>query len=299
MRGTLPGLVAALRLALDKCIDPDLFDNPLENTGIRVVDNFRKRMLPGVMVGDPTAESGVTEIAIGTRWQPGQGREVLNQRYRDFLGTSDLSVEFPLQAPADSDTTSQWESFAMQVLGFVPEQSFEPTLWHDFLARRYGSTSRLNQAYLRAGGDAYAAFTDVPWFASVPADGAPLHDWYQFESVVLAMRRTAHRFTVLLPVDDDETNDPARQEARRELAERVIAVEKPAHTIFEVRFYWAAFRIGEVRLGDDTALDRGSRNPLLMPPLTLGRGFTLENTLSASHPGTVTNRFVSDRDILD
>jgi hypothetical protein len=112
------------------------------------------------------------------------------------------------------------------------------------------------------------------------------------------MQRTAHRFTVLLAVDDKEFHDPARQEMRRELAERIIAVEKPAHTVFELRFYWGMFRIGEVRLGDDTVLDRGSRNPMLMSPLILGRGFTLDNTLSAAHPDTVEDRFISNRDSL-
>jgi phage tail-like protein len=298
MRGTVPGLVAALRLALDNCIDPTLFDNPLKNTSIRIVENFRKRMLPGVLVGDPTAESGITEIAIGTRWEPGQGREVLNQRYHDFLGISKPSVEFPLQTPENPEVASQWETFARRVLGFVPEQSFKIVLWHDFLARRYGTVSSLPAAYVRTDSTTYAAFSEVPWFTRLPADGPPLRDWYHFESVVLAMQRTAHRFTVLLAVDDKEFHDPARQEMRRELAERIIAVEKPAHTVFELRFYWGMFRIGEVRLGDDTVLDRGSRNPMLMSPLILGRGFTLDNTLSAAHPDTVEDRFISNRDSL-
>ena len=42
-----------------------------------------------------------------------------------------------------------------------------------------------------------AAAEDPP--TSLPADGAPLLDWFQFESVVLPMQRKAHRFTVLLP----------------------------------------------------------------------------------------------------
>ena len=82
------------------------------------------------------------------------------------------------------------------------------------------------------------------------------------------------------------------------MAEEALNIEKPAHTIFDIRFYWAMFRIGEVRLGDEIPLDRGSRVPSLMAPFVLGRGFILDNTLDAAYPTDLQNRFITDRDSL-
>ncbi len=82
------------------------------------------------------------------------------------------------------------------------------------------------------------------------------------------------------------------------MAEGVLNIEKPAHTIFDIRFYWAMFRIGEVRLGDGIPLGRGSRIPSLMAPLVLGRGFILDNTLDAAYPANLRNRFITNRDSL-
>ncbi|MEV5409793.1 phage tail protein [Thermopolyspora sp. NPDC052614] len=98
-------------------------------------------------------------------------------------------------------------------------------------------------------------------------------------------RRTAHRFRVLLPV-------PIRTEAGREavaerdpaalaeLARRVVELEKPAHTVFDVRFYWEAFRVGEARLGQDTLVDLGGRSPALLPDAVLGRAHLGEGVLA-------------------
>src|SRR5207253_641187 len=81
----------------------------------------------------------------------------------------------------------------------------------------------------------------------LPDDGPALVDWYQFESVVQPMLRAAHRFSVVLPVPAGGTAEQHR--ARMEQARRVVELEKPAHTVFDVRFYWAMFRVGEARLG--------------------------------------------------
>jgi hypothetical protein len=105
-----------------------------------------------------------------------------------------------------------------------------------------------------------------------------LLDWYQFESVVLAMTRTAHQFTVLLPVRDRQNDD--EHQRRLGIAQRVVEAEKPAHTIFNVAFYWDLFRLGEARLGEDTLLDLGGRAPQLLPPLMLGQGYLAEGYLA-------------------
>ena len=47
------------------------------------------------------------------------------------------------------------------------------------------------------------------------------------------------------------------------MARRIIEIEKPAHTVFDVNYYWALFLIGTARIGHDTHLDIGSRAPQL------------------------------------
>ena len=97
-------------------------------------------------------------------------------------------------------------------------------------------------------------------------------DWVQFEKQLLAMARTAHRFSVLLPVYA-VTEDPYEMDRQLRLARRIVELEKPVHTVFDVRFYWALNRVGEARLGLDTLLDVGSRAPQLIPDTVLGRAY--------------------------
>jgi hypothetical protein len=113
------------------------------------------------------------------------------------------------------------------------------------------------------------------------------------------MQRTAHRFTVLLPAPLDDTADATEHQRRLALAFRLINLEKPAHTIFDAKFYWASFRVGEARLGDDTIVDLGSRAPQFLTPMVLGRGYLAENYLAPGHPYNVTDRQVIGRDRLN
>ncbi|NTU83119.1 MAG: hypothetical protein HGA45_27740, partial [Chloroflexales bacterium] len=132
----------------------------------------------------------------------------------------------------------------------------------------------------------------------LPADGAPLRDWYQFETVVRPMYAAAHRFSVLLPVPRTDTITSELYQQRIDLARRVVELEKPAHTTFDVKFYWALFRIGEARLGEDTLLDVGSRAPQLLAPMVLGREHLAESYLAPGHPLDVTDRYVLGRDAV-
>lgn len=110
--------------------------------------------------------------------------------------------------------------------------------------------------------------------------------------------QTAHRFRVLLPVKPGSSGNDQDSRSRLEIARRVIELHKPAHTSFDIQFYWAMFRLGEARLGAETLIDQGSRDPRLMPPFVLGQGHLLEGYLAAKHPYNLPDRQILGRDRL-
>jgi hypothetical protein len=140
--------------------------------------------------------------------------------------------------------------------------------WQDFLARRYRRIERLQRAHQAA----WPAFELVALPDVLPATAEGQTDWLQFERQLLAMHGTAHRFSVLLPVTG-VTEDPSDLDERMRRARRIVEIEKPAHTVFDVRLYWALNRVGEARLGIDTLLNAGSRAPELIPDAVLGRAY--------------------------
>lgn len=93
----------------------------------------------------------------------------------------------------------------------------------------------------------------------------------------------AHRFSVLLPegVDAD----------LRRMVERLVDLEKPAHTAYDLRRYWEGFRVGEARLGLDTLLGEGGR----FRPVTLGAGTLGEGFLAAAPALNAGDRVLLDR----
>jgi phage tail-like protein len=97
---------------------------------------------------------------------------------------------------------------------------------------------------------------------------------------------SAHRFVVLLP--------HGLTPEEYEMAQRIIDLEKPAHTAFELTRYWNMFRVGEARLGQDTQLGEAS----LIGPLQLGADALADAYLQAPYPFNVRNRLISDRDRL-
>jgi phage tail-like protein len=290
-RGTMRGLGMALRLVLESCAGEDIFDPDAKPRpgGIRLVEQFRTRRTPGVVLGDPGVANGIPLTLQSTRWLPSQGAAQLNGRY---------GGPYPISAPSDAAQAAAWKQFSLNTLGFLPRiADSEGTFWTDFLTRRYRQISKLNAAWLTA----YASFDEIAQFAALPAKAAQLRDWFQFQGVVLPGRDNAHRFTVLLPVPESEALDPAAQQRRMELAKRVIDLEKPAHTIYDLKFYWAFFRVGEARLGEDSVLDYGSRAPRLLPPMVLGTGFIASSYLAPGYPQNLTDRQIlnnSQRSIL-
>jgi len=148
----------------------------------------------------------------------------------------------------------------------------------------------LNQIYGLTGGAAYSAFNQVPFPERLPEGGASLHDWIQFVSLVLPTRRYAHRFTVLVPTVTGAQTLTSLNLLDR--VRRVVELEKPSHTTFEVKEYWALFRVGEARLGLDTLVDLGSR----LAAVVLDETYLAQGYLNYSHPWQATNRVVLGRE---
>jgi phage tail-like protein len=94
----------------------------------------------------------------------------------------------------------------------------------------------------------------------------------------------AHRFSVLVP--EQLTNE---EEA---MVERIVRLEKPAHTLFDIRRYFDYFRAGEARLGIDTVLGTESR----FVAMVLDRTSLAEGYLAPHSPMGAPDRVVSDRD---
>src|SRR5262249_8918965 len=238
-RGTLPGLMMALRLTLEDCTDPAIFINPLQaNNGPRVVEKFRTRQLPLGLLQDTAIDSGLPTKLQTAAWTPSQGADDLDQRYQQSLKLT-ADKQYPLSLSTDDALYSQWKDFSMGTLGMVPSKPDAGSeLWTTFLRSRYGVLSALNAAYRSS----YARFEDVPFPSALPRQPQPLLDWYQFQGMLL-MQAVAHQFTVYLPMPLADAQDTQAHKAKFDLARRVVALEKPAHTMFEIKFYWAFFRL--------------------------------------------------------
>src|SRR6266545_325941 len=291
-RGTLNGVYMALQVALGDCIDERLFTTPLAQRGtitaIRIVEQFRTRRTPGVVLGDPTDLAGLRVVSRVARWTPAEGVGQLKQRYDEFAAAQPtgmtLATAFDVTPPTTADALAVWTQFSRDVLGFVPStDATNQERWAAFLGRRHVSIDRLNNQYRRTGPARYVSFAAVPQPVNLPSDGPALQDGYQFQAVVLPLHRAAHRFVVLLPMPRSGFADDADRNDRLALANRVVELEKPSHTTFDVRFYWAMFRVGEARLGLDTLVERGSRSPELMRPMILGQGHLVESYLATTN----------------
>jgi phage tail-like protein len=201
-----------------------------------------------------------------SRWQAHR----VARYFGDPTSTPDKAVaaqlaaaRLPRDEPGTNDEREAWRAFLPRSDGL-----WTRARWQDFLASRYRRIERLNAAWQTA----WSAFDQVALHDVLADTTAAQTDWLQFEGRVLSMHGTAHRFSVLLPLAD-VTADPYQLEERLGLARRIVELEKPAHTVFDVRFYWAFNRVGEARLGLDTQLGAGSRAPELIPTAVLGRAY--------------------------
>ena len=201
-------------------------------------------------------------------------------------------IVLPRDWPARKPARKNWQDFLTETQ--TSSANTVRVMWQEFLARRYGRIRALNQRY----GTNWPAFESVALFDVLPPDGPPLEDWFKFEGVAMQMHLNAHRFTVLLPVPMSLAFSLEDRQLRLELSRRIVELEKPAHTVFEVKFYWEMFRIGEARLQVDTLIQQGSRVPELLPNLILGRAFVGESYLAPPVSEAANDRYVLGRDPL-
>lgn len=193
---------------------------------------------------------------------------LLNRSHSKFYTGFD-EIRLPQNLDASAIAKQDWLDFIEATNG----ASRQRRIWQNFLARRYNTMQTLNQIYRTD----WLSFDQIPLVDRLPQTNQAVGDWFEFESIVLAMHRTAHQFTVLVPLPlTVATRNSAEQRRRLELVERIVNLEKPAHTVFDVRFYWNLFRVGEARIGADTLLGLGSRDPLLAPDFKLGESFAGE-----------------------
>jgi phage tail-like protein len=195
--------------------------------------------------------------------------QAFDAAWQGYGGKGPLGAALPADWPRGSGTEVEaaqkaWRDFITSLGG--PLQRWLRR-WQGFLARRHLRIDTYNQ---RAG-TRWPAFDLVPPPVVLPGNPAALADWALFETCVEAIAAPAHAFSVLLPIEGPQAEAEAL--ARQiDLARRVVLLAKPAHTRFDVRPYWAMFRLGQIRLGLDTLLGEGSRDPAFAPPLVLGTG---------------------------
>lgn len=207
--------------------------------------------------------------------------------YANSGGEEDFrQILLPRGTEKNENLLADWQKF----LEIKTAPSRIRKLWQDFLARRYRRVGQLNSLY----NTGWKSFDDISLFDELPLLGKPLADWFQFESGVLPMHETAHRFTVLIPatLNGKRIESEEEQKQKLRLVERIVELEKPAHTTFDFRYYWNLFRLNEVRLGLDTLLGLGSRDPMLNPGLIIGQSFIGESRIGAAPVEKYAERFV-------
>jgi phage tail-like protein len=325
-RGTEIGLRAAIRVATEACPDQAIFSeleagevDPLAAHGVnavRIVETFLTRALPGVAVGDPTQTVGPQAVDPEAAWDPSLGSEPLHGAFRAFLletyGSENTVLDvvetrwlqprpasidallFKPVVPDNEHEAADWLRFTRDGLGFTyaDVRNSDTQLYREYLAASYAGIQDLNQAYALTGDQGYRDFSVIGLPDALPASGTPLFDWIGFVSQTVPIERQAHRFSVLVPTTPAEALDLQTQRLSR--VQQIVEREKPANTDFDVKLYWALFRIGAARVGLDTTLGESSR----FVAIVLGREYLGQSYLERSHPWNVADRSVLGRDRL-
>jgi hypothetical protein len=72
----------------------------------------------------------------------------------------------------------------------------------------------------------------------------------------------------------------------------VVEVERPAHTLVDVQPYWAAFRVGEARVGLETIVGEGGR----YVDVVLGVGRLAHSVIPGGGAWRIADRLMLGRD---
>lgn len=195
-----------------------------------------------------------------------------NAHHRSYASFAAIPLPDGNWSQSDGQRQRDWQQFLRADAAANPQAGRVRWWWQQFLQRRYQRIDPLNLQW-RSG---WQGFEQLIVPEHLPGEGAALTDYYQFQTVVLAMQTLAHQFRVLIPTPLD--SDAPQLQRRLEVARRVVELAKPAHTDFEVAYYWALFRVGEARLGLDTLVDRGARAlqlPMLLGQQHVGEGWLM------------------------
>lgn len=288
---------------------------------VRVIEHFNTRNVSPAVYGDPTAE--VPRVIAADTWSPAEGAPALHDRYRLYLShnytlpqtggtvaldlsalneawntnfTAEDAVQFSPIVPSEPARAADWRGFVATELGFTYAEvtEIDTPFYRHFLARHYRQISALNTAYGLDSEQAYDTFENIalPGEDDFPEQPARLNDWVQFASLALPIRRSAHRFTILVAADPGST--PAAAQEKLAYVRRLVEIVRPSHTAFDVRSYLALFQVGSARVELDTLLGEGSRFVALL----LGSAYLGESYLRGTHPWNVRDRTVVGRDAL-
>lgn len=299
-RGTSRGMIEAIRLATHPCPGDEIFESAtaVDAFDVRIVEAFRTRSVPGVVFGDPNDLAGPRLSPSTPRWTLDDGGSQLLARWRRFHAArhgTGARTTFPVLTPADTMPAADWHDFVRGELDvtYADVGSGEDlAVYRSFLEQRYRRIDDYRSAWNLTGAGP-SNFETVTFPGALPADGAPLQDWIMFVSSVLPTRSAAHRATVLVPIRLEDSDEERLQRLGR--VQRVVEVERPAHTLVDVRPYWAALRVGEARVGFETIVGEGGR----YVDLVLGSGRLAHAATPGGRTWRLDDRVVVGRDRIE
>ncbi|SEQ07075.1 phage tail protein [Nitrosomonas ureae] len=153
----------------------------------------------------------------------------------------------------------------------LTRQALEELMFTYVLTSHRTSKVRIVERFMARDGKAIAAGDPTGGSGSVGED---------------TLAGSAHRFSVLIA-----EGLPPEQVA---MVKRIVDLERPAHTAYDVGRFWDYFRVGEARLAVDTVLGEESR----FVPIILGRNTLAEGYLASAPPMDTPERQIIDRDRL-
>ena len=166
--------------------------------------------------------------------------------------------------------------------------------WQEFLQHRYVTFSAHKLAY--GGNSTGNSFSEISMPNTLPNDGVPLNDWFQFENIARRMYDTAHRFTVMLPALPGERRDPLEEDRRVRAGKTNCESGKTRAYDIQCEILLGVVPGGRSAFGGGHGGCLWQPAPELTPPMILSQGFLSEAVLTAGHPQDVSDRYVVGRE---